>query len=420
MQNVSFNVVIRVFEALALTVLLAACSSATPSASPTSAPVATVAPTTPPATIAPAPTTAPTTAPTATLPPAATAAPAAERILPAPLYLINEQQQIVRLERDGTTMATITNEATPIVQLAAAPIDGTLLYIMQGDQSNTLVQTDARGGQRTELAAGILSIPVWSRDGQRYALAWEDGPQGAGIYGARAGEKPGLLLANIPFKAGNSTPGLRYTPQAFSPDGSRLLLATAPDNGPDAPAGDIAVLGAAVLASDGTATTLVGTGGDPYLCFSALWSTDGSQVICSSYGASGAMPALWSLPASGGKPTILLPPSSGQTDVFSVMPTSTGLYAFVGTAKTVGENVTYVLEQIDANGKASKLRDETFDINAVVWSVWAPDASGIVIQRASTDGSTSNQFVWLPASDAPAVELRLRGQGTPVWGAPGT
>ncbi len=366
--------------------------------------------TAPAATAAPAPTNAPQ----------ATGAPAGENLLPAPLYLLNDKQQIVRLERDGATVAVISQESAPIVQMAVSPADGTIIYVVQQDKGGALVSTDARGGNRAELASGTISSPLWSRDGQRYAISWLNGPEGSGVYGGKPGEKPALLLASIPFDAKANKPGMHYVPQAFSPDGSTLLLATAPDNGPDAPGGDIAVLGAAVLGSDGKVTELVRTGGDPYMCFSALWSSDGSQVLCSSYGAFNGQPALWSQPATGGEPKILLAAGkdNGQADVFSPIAAGDKILAFVGQNTASSQNISYTLQQIDAAGKVSKLRDEEFDSTAVIWSTWAPDASGIVIQRAGSDPN-QNTFVFLPASDAAAIELKLRGQGTPVWGAPG-
>lgn len=419
------SALLRLAGALLVSAALAGCASQSPAA-PTSAPAATAAAAPsaqPEATAAPAATAEPaaTAAPAPTSVPEATSAPADESLLPAPLYLLNDKQQIVRLERDGATMAVISQESAPIVQLAVSPADGTIIYVLQQDKGGALVSTDARGGNRAELASGTISSPLWSRDGQRYAISWLNGPEGSGVYGGKTGEKPSLLLASIPFDAKAQKPGMHYVPQAFSPDGSKLLLATAPDNGPDAPGGDIAVLGAAVLGSDGKVTELVRTGGDPYMCFSALWSSDGSQVLCSSYGAFNGQPALWSQPATGGEPKILLAAGkdNGQADVFSPIAAGDSILAFVGVSTAGGQNISYTLQQIDATGKASKLRDEQFDSTAVIWSAWAPDASGIVIQRAGSDPN-QNTFVYLPASDAAAIELKLSGQGTPVWGAPGT
>ena len=419
------SALLRLAGALLVSAALAGCATQSPAA-PTSAPAATAAAAPsaqPEATAAPAATAEPaaTAAPAPTSVPEATSAPADESLLPAPLYLLNDKQQIVRLERDGATMAVISQESAPIVQLAVSPADGTIIYVLQQDKGGALVSTDARGGNRAELASGTISSPLWSRDGQRYAISWLNGPEGSGVYGGKTGEKPGLLLASIPFDAKAQKPGMHYVPQAFSPDGSKLLLATAPDNGPDAPGGDIAVLGAAVLGSDGKVTELVRTGGDPYMCFSALWSSDGSQVLCSSYGAFNGQPALWSQPATGGEPKILLAAGkdNGQADVFSPIAAGDSILAFVGVSTAGGQNISYTLQQIDATGKASKLRDEQFDSTAVIWSAWAPDASGIVIQRAGSDPN-QNTFVYLPASDAAAIELKLSGQGTPVWGAPGT
>lgn len=410
---------LRLVGVTLVSVALAGCAGQSPAAAPTSAPATTGAPaptTQPEATAAPQT----TAAPAATAEPAATVAPAANTVLPAPLYLLNDQQQIARLERDGATIAVISQESAPIVQMAVSPADGTIIYVLQQDKGGALVSTDPRGGNRAELASGLISSPLWSRDGQRYAISWLNGPDGSGVYGGKPGEKPGLLLASIPYDANAQKAGMHYVPQAFSPDGAQLLLATAPDNGPDAPAGDISVLGAAVLGGDGKVTELVGTGGNPYMCFSALWSSDGSQVLCSSYGAFNGQPALWSLPAAGGEPNILLAAGndSGQADVFSPIAAGDSIFAFVGLNPANASSISYTLQQIDASGTLRKLRDEQFDSTAVIWSAWAPDASGIVVQRAGSDPS-QNMFVYLPASGAAAVELGLRGQGTPVWGAPG-
>lgn len=420
---------LRLVGVALISAALAGCAGQSPAAVPTSAPAATAAPaptTQPEATPAPQATAAPAataepaaTAAPATAEPAATSAPAANAVLPAPLYLLNGQQQIVRLERDGATMAVISQESAPIVQMAVSPADGTIIYVVQQDKGGALVSTDPRGGKRAELAIGTISSPLWSRDGQRYAISWLNGPEGSGVYGGKPGEKPSLLLASIPYDAQAQKSGMHYVPQAFSPDGAQLLLATAPDNGPDAPAGDISVLGAAVLGGDGKVAELVGTGGNPYMCFSALWSSDGSQVLCSSYGAFNGQPALWSLPASGGEPKILLAAGkdNGQADVFSPIAAGDSIFAFVGVSPANASDISYTLQQIDASGTMRKLRDEQFDSTAVIWSAWAPDASGIVVQRAGSDPS-QNTFVYLPASGAAAVELKLRGQGTPVWGAP--
>lgn len=116
---------------LAALLLMSACTG------PSTTVPTTVAPTTAPAT-APTAAGSPTAAPAPATSPAATAMPAlADAVLPAPLYVL-DTGQIVRIERDGVTRRQITNEAPPapdalaIVQFDASPVDGTLVYIVQG------------------------------------------------------------------------------------------------------------------------------------------------------------------------------------------------------------------------------------------------------------------------------------------------
>lgn len=410
----------RLLAALLIAGVLAGCGA--PSAvAPTAAPAATAAPT------AAAPTAEPTAAPAAE--PTAAAAPTAEPtaapaagVLPAPLYVLNSQQQIVRLEADGKTSAQVTNEDAPISGFAVSPADSTLLYVVGQPVPNKLVRADAHGGARAELLTGQVSQPVWSPDGRRYAFSWGDGPQGAGVYSAEAqGGAPKLLVANLARAKDGSKPGQLRTPIAWSPDGQRLLLMTAPDNGPDAPGGDIGVVGMAVAGGDGALTELVRPGGDPHSCYSAAWSADGGQVYCASYGMTGGAPALWRMPSAGGEPGILIASEgTNQADVFNPIAVNDQLYAFVGVTADASQPIAYHMQRLDTqSGKASTVRAEALDIDAVLWSLWARDGSGAVTQKPEPGGSSGNTLIWTPAEGAP-VQLGVRGAGTPQWGAPGS
>src|SRR5215207_1316806 len=159
----------RLLVVLALSSLLTACGLTTTPAPTVAVQQPTVAPTTG----------APTTAPTAQ-PPAVTAAPTSRPApvgaLPAPLYVL-EGGQVVRIDVDGTTKTTLTDErpftpgALAITDLAVSPVDGALAYVLQGANGNTLVMTDANGTNRRVLLENEpVATPRWSRDGSAVAV----------------------------------------------------------------------------------------------------------------------------------------------------------------------------------------------------------------------------------------------------------
>ena len=409
-----------------LAIALAACGA--PSASDTTVPPTAFATSVPaatavPATSAPEPTSVPAaTAVPATSAPAPTAEPAA--LLPAPLYLLNDQQQLERVEADGKTAATITDEKEAIGQFSISPVDGSILYVVgqvgTRDQpaNQRLVSIDAHGGNRNELLKGALFAPAWTPDGQGYAVTWQDGPKGAGVYtGSAKGGAAELLVADLPRPADGATPGQRYSPLAWSPDGKRLLLAVAPDFGPEAPAGDVSVLGLGVTDQAGNVSTLVESGGNPYMCLDPSWSDDATQVYCANYGASGGQPALWRIAAPGGQPELLIVGKEGQTtDVFNAREIDGQLYAFVAQFMNGKEMPMYAMERFAADGSAPvKLREESLDSTAVIWSAWAPDGSGAVIQKPE-EGQPSNRLIWAPVGDDLPTTLAARAFGAPQWG----
>lgn len=110
------------------------------------------------------PTYPPTGTPTPTLTPTLITL---DKTLPAPLYFINwaegNQRQIWRLEPDGSSTTQITHEEYGVTDLDVAG-DGRLAYL----SNNTLIVTDALGGQRKVLVQGE-PLPVWNDQWSEWA-----------------------------------------------------------------------------------------------------------------------------------------------------------------------------------------------------------------------------------------------------------
>jgi hypothetical protein len=223
----------------------ATLTSGLPSANAVSAP-ATSSPTrasvvsTAVATVAPTAfaTPSPVAAPTATAAPVASAVPSPiQGFLPAPLLFLRAGQ-IVRMERDGTTIVPMTHEQPgqpdilAVINFDVSPVDGSIVYVVQGAGGNLLVRADARGQQRTVLLNKVpVNNPRWSPDGSQIAVQIAEpadsagGPIG-GVYliAANGGDLQLLQSNDRNDPANPSADAYGYLPQAWSPDGKRLLL----------------------------------------------------------------------------------------------------------------------------------------------------------------------------------------------------
>lgn len=116
----------------------------------------------PTVTVIPVPTFTPTPAPAMTITATITATaplstivesarePSADTPLPAPLYFLSQQGQIMRLEADGVTVQPVTTEAAPITAFDVDPTGAYLVYV----SNNDLIRTNAWGQQRHLLLAG--------------------------------------------------------------------------------------------------------------------------------------------------------------------------------------------------------------------------------------------------------------------------
>jgi hypothetical protein len=418
--------------------LLAGCTAPRQAATPAPAEAATAAPAT--ATSAPSATPAPTQA-AASPTPAPSATPAEvptvvpTRVvgaeLPGALVVIDGRQQLARIDPDGT-VAELTSEPGNILEFDVSPADGALVYLLyQGDGRYTLIQTDAQGRGRAELASGVLRLPMFDPRGERIVFAVDvdgakagDSELGPGVWSIPSGGgAPEQLLANIPPDPPSGEdviPGLRYAPAAWSPDGTQLLIYTAPNFGPDLPAGDIGILGLGLVErSGGEVRSLVPPGGNPLMCISPVWSEDSAAVYCPApYFLGEENPALFRIDLESDAVVRLIPRDAGDgraAAVHGLRAGADGVTALVTYSKDDQADGAAIERYTDDPASRSVLAtlDRDFEPGGSV--LWAADGSGAVLSLAGNQPA----LLWQPFGGPARVLIEgLSGRARWAGGTP--
>lgn len=402
---------------LILSVVLAACGG------PSIAPVPTTIPTSAPTTAPVEPTAAPTTAPQ----------PAA--VLPAPLYIL-EGGQVVRVEIDGVTRTTITAEqaftegAVAVAELTVSPADGTLASIVQGpDGRNTLVLSDGNGQNRRELISDApIGAPRWSVDGSAIAVqasvfGTADSPWQGGIWvvSAFSGEAR-LLLASDPYPSDGAGEAWGYAPEAWSPDGSKLLVSRFSLT--------VEVCEAGILDIASGALTLLEhpEGASPRLslqCAGGAWAADSSgfyTIVRSGDGLTPPEPGLAFFSVDGQlREAIPARTEAGLLNlVQSQFVTPDGeLLAVVAPVERLPDPAVDPgllppnagLYHVAADGTLEQLTAETFSLYGM--PAWAPDGSGALVPVLVEGGHVQYRFI--PRAGA-AITLDLEPTTALAWG----
>lgn len=362
--------------------LLTSCISAPsqPTPPPTATPSGEVATATPIV----QPITTPTASPTA--PPTVIAA----ATIPAPVYLI-ENDQVMRLEPDGQRLTQITHEPQPVRDMSVAA-NGTLVYLT----GNDLVALDGNG-RRVIFSEQAITNPRISPDGQRivYHLAnpapglingRADSP--AGVYLSQiTGGRPELVIADdpVPETPDMENPAWRYIPVAWSPTGDRLLLYAVMQPEIGIPGGEAVIIG-----PDGQIVRAFSC------CEEELWSVDGRDLAVAGGGPGPDIRfGLYLINADDGTETALL--SADETTIPLVRAPQRladgFVYAFVEMVPTTVYSWEYpfrpFMSRISDNGQITPLRPEPLTEPIAV--LWDAQARGALIRFATTD-----PLIWLP------------------------
>jgi hypothetical protein len=341
-------------------------------------------------------------------------------LLPHSLYFLGRDSQsltqIYRMERDGRTQTQLTFEPVNVTDYDVSLADGSLAYVA----SNQLLLADADGSNRRVLVDGGTGpdlrgfySPVFSPDGGTLAYAHN----GLKLYSLSTGVSNLVIEDQYgdPMPEGQRLPIETYSPERYSPDGTKLLLAlghweVAPSHAVYHPGTNALVRYAEVK--------------DYIYCCSfhggPVWSPDSSSFygVASVHDTAYQFGELWRVDAANGTltRTFSSPLAGSETVYLPVEPylaPDGQLYFFFGTYDVdSGFFDAPVLELVrsapDEVTDRTVLRDENFVL--MDEALWAPDASFVIV--ASSVGRNWDL-------DGGVLELYYTdGQKEAVWLAP--
>lgn len=336
--------------------------------------------------LVPGPVDASATAPGATLPPSGDGA---SGVLPQSLYYLAPDSagitQVFRMETDGTTQRPVTSESVSVTDYDVSLVDGGVAYV----SNNQLLFINADGSERRVLVDGgvvdpnnpfitMMSSPVFSLDAQTLMYGYK----GLQVY-SFAEDQSDLLIENQIDDAGGGlfVPRELYSPERFSPDGTKLLITLGYYEGASS---------AVYYPSTNALVRLVGGEGALICCDDVEWSSDSSTIYSASATAGMFNPGLWRVDAATGEVTTLIQGTSGDGNFNAAkdayLAPDGQLYFFFGTVSSpegMFNHAPLQLVRSEPDGVTGRtvLSEETFAM--LNEALWAPDASLVVVALAS-------------------------------------
>lgn len=309
-------------------------------------------------------------------------------VLPRTLYyLANDNAglpQVFRMEKDGKTVRQITFETAGVRDFDPSPVDGSVAYV----SNNQLLLINADGSNRRVLVDGgsqdvnnpflnAVSSPVFSPNGKTIAYGYK----GLNFYALDSGVS-NLVIENLIEDTGNGFqfPRELYSPDKYSPDGSKLLITLGYYEGASS----------AIYYPAGSALVrLTGGEGAMICCGEAEWTADGSALFAGSPTMGMFTSGLWRVDAATGAVTTLLPGDPGNGTYNYADEPHLGLdgqlYFFFANAPAADQFLSRTPLQLvrsapDGVTGRTALRPELF--NLMNESLWAPDASFVIVAFA--------------------------------------
>ena len=323
----------------------------------------------------------PTAVTTASSPPSS---PGGAALLPHSFYYLGSDSdgltQVFRIETDGVTQRQITSEPVNVNEYDVSRVDGSVAYVA----NNQLLLLDADGSNRRIIADGgemdpnnpfinTISSPVFSPDGQTLAY----GHQGLRLYSFTGGNSRLILENQIDDVGGGLfVPRELYSPERYSPDGTKLLITLGYYEGASSAIYD---------PETDALVRLVGGEGALICCDDTEWSADGSSVYAANPTMGMFSSGLWRVDAATGEVTTLLPGDAGGgnfnvADEAYLAPDGQLYFLFATVPAPEGIIIRSPLQIVRSAPDAVTGRTvlSTEDFQLLNEALWAPDASFLV------------------------------------------
>lgn len=313
----------------------------------------------------------------------------ADSLLPNSFYYLGIDNagltQVFRIERDGQTQKQLTFEPESVKDYDVSLADGSVAYVV----NNQLLLVNADGSDRRLVVDGgtvdennpflsIINSPVFSPDGQTLAYGYK----GLNLYNISTGISNLVIENQIGDSVGNDLlfPQELYWPERYSPDGSKLLITLGYYEGASAAIYDPASRGL---------VRLTGAEGALICCDAMEWSADGSSIYSASPAAGMFNSGLWRVdPTSGAVTTLFTSNFDSGSFLYAnepyLAPDGQLYFFFAEATRELNSRTPLQLVRSAPDGVTGRtvLRPDTFA--SMNESLWAPDASFIVVAFAPT------------------------------------
>ncbi len=330
-------------------------------------------------------------------------------VLPHSFYYLSTDgaglMQVFRIERDGTTQHQITSEPVSVGDYDVSSIDGSVAYVannqlvwINADGSNRRVVVDAGPVDPNNPFITNISSPVFSPDGQTLAYGYK----GLQLYAVSTGQST-LVIENQIDDAGGGlfVPRELYSPERYSPDGTKLLITLGYYEGASS---------AVYYPATNALVRLEGGEGALLCCDDTEWSSDSLSIYSASPTSGMFSSGLWKIDAATGEVTTLLPGDAGDgnynvADEAYLAPDGQLYFFFATTPSPEGVIMRSPLQLVRSapDGVTGRTVISSEDFQLLNEALWAPDASFVI------------------AVLAPSLEIYQGGQAKIVYldGRPG-